>query len=90
MQNRAALSGSRTHDSVLSACLMRILTSLYCKSMAIARLNTYYDGLQEHYTSSSCASLRNQTVINFPHENKIKQGPRVYINTLFVKDTTLE
>ena len=51
--------------------------------MAIARLGTYYDGLQEHYTSSSCASLRNQTVINFPHENQIGTGTQsVYKHTV--------
>ena len=82
MQNRAVLGGSQTHDSVLIACLMRILTSLYRKSMAIARLDTYYDGLQEHYTSSPRASLRNQTVINFLHKNLIGTGPRLYIYTL--------
>ena len=51
--------------------------------MAIARLDTYYDGLQEHYTSCSCASLRNQTVINFPQENKIETGTQsVYKHTV--------
>ena len=44
---------------------------------------TYYDGLQESYTSFSCASLRNQTVINFPHENQVGTGTQsVYIHTV--------